>query len=181
MKERLPRIFWFAVAVGVILVGLYWQLVHTRLTADYRAVCTEVEAKRQKLQELELYLARHRDLTAYKREATAAKLLTDELLPDTLDESGFLLYLTEQAEVRQIEVSAVLPDRTDTDERGLTTLPVNLSLRLDYWQLTDFLAELENSPRFVTVRSMKANMVDGRLTCRLSLVIYAKPKSSKTM
>lgn len=181
MRERLPRIFWFAVAVGGILVGLYWYLVHIPLTADCRAVRAEVETKRQKLQILEKYLVRHRDLTAYKREAAVAKMMADELLPDNLDESRFLQYLIEQAEARQIEVLAVLPDRADTNDVGLTVLPVHLQLRLDYWQLTEFLAELDKAPRFVAVRGLKANMVDGSLTCRLSLAVFAKRKNGKTI
>ena len=174
MKEPLPKSCTVAVIIGFMLIVIYWCFVHAPLAEEYHAARAKAFTLKQDYAKFNRYLSRHPDLAAYKREADGAKLLADELVPDALNESGFLAYLSEETTKRQMEVLSVQAEQAITDGTGLTALPVHIRLRTDYWQLTDFLAALEKSTRFIGVQSMKITSSDERLECYLILTIYAR-------
>lgn len=159
---------------GTILWGGYWEFWHLPCQEAYLAAESQAYANRQKLTELEDYLARHPNLVEYRAEAERAKILSDELLPANMTESKFLRYLDNEADRQNIRLLSVLPDEMPRKGENFTALPVKITVELNYFELLDFLAELEAAPRFINVQKIKIVAAGDKLKCELTLVIYAQ-------
>jgi Tfp pilus assembly protein PilO len=153
------------VRLGVIAAGLIILYVvaidpYLSARAEARARIESAEAQLMRQQSLA------RSLPAYRQRLAAAQATwNQEVRPRLL--AGDLPAVSASdlsAEVRRIAAQSFLEVEREnvlasSDQDGLTSIPVQFSLRGDIYGLRDFLAALETSRTFLNLRELRVNSV----------------------
>jgi Tfp pilus assembly protein PilO len=148
--------------VAAALIVLYVVGIDPYLTAraEARAKIESAEAQLTRQQSLA------RSLPAYRQRLAAAQATwNQEVRPRLL--AGDLPAVSASdlsAEVRRIAAQSFLEVEREnvlasTDQDGLTSIPVQFSLRGDIYGLRDFLAALETSRTFLNLRELRVNSI----------------------
>ncbi len=148
------------VAAAMILLYVMALDPYLASRAETRAKIEETEAQLTRLRSLE------RSLPAYRQRLAAAQATWNtEVRPRLL--AGDLPAVAASAlsgEVRRIGAQSFLEVEREnvlasTDQDGLTSIPVQFSLRGDVYGLRDFLAALETSHTFLNLRELRVNSI----------------------
>ena len=149
---------WGGIAAGAIL--LYVLLVDPFLarTAESRELVEERESRLTRLDALERSLPVYRDRLA-KAEAVWETQVAPRLLPGNV---AAVAASALSREVRQIAAQSFLEVERENvlpadEEGGLTTVPVQFSMRGDVYGLRDFFASLQASRSFLNIREIRVN------------------------
>ena len=168
---------WFVVVVSLLvcLALLFggWQFLirDQRLSLDY-AQAQELELRRTFTIKKGMVV----NLTAYQAQMIQIKDMLAELvrqLPDSSEVPSLLIDITEAGGRRGLEFVVFDPQEQELGD-FYSTLPILMEVKGNYHQLANFISDLAQMPRIVTVGNLEiAADEDGGLTSSLVLQTYS--------
>ena len=168
---------WFVVVVSLLvcLALLYggWQFLirDQRLSLDYERA-QELELRRTFTIKKGMVV----NLPAYQAQMIQIKNMLAELvrqLPDSSEVPSLLIDITEAGGRRGLEFVVFDPQEQELGD-FYSTLPILMEVKGNYHQLANFISDLAQMPRIVTVGNLEiAADEDGGLTSSLVLQTYS--------
>ena len=168
---------WFVVVVSLLvcLALLYggWQFLirDQRLSLDYERA-QELELRRTFTIKKGMVV----NLPAYQAQMIQIKAMLAELvrqLPDTSEVPSLLIDITEAGGRRGLEFVVFDPQEQELGD-FYSTLPILMEVKGNYHQLANFISDLAQMPRIVTVGDLEITAdEDGGLTSSLVLQTYS--------
>ena len=168
---------WFVVVVSLLacLALLYggWQFLirDQRLSLDYERA-QELELRQTFTVKKGMVV----NLPAYQAQMIQIKEMLDELvrqLPDSSEVPSLLIDITEAGGRRWLEFVVFDPQEQELGD-FYSTLPILMEVKGNYHQLANFISDLAQMPRIVTVGDLEITAdEDGRLTSSLVLKTYS--------
>mgnify|MGYP001182513625 FL=1 len=168
---------WFVVVVSLLvcLALLYggWQFLirDQRLSLDY-AQAQELELRRTFTVKKGMVV----NLPAYQAQMIQIKNMLAELvrqLPDSSEVPSLLIDITEAGGRRGLEFVVFDPQEQELGD-FYSTLPILMEVKGNYHQLANFISDLAQMPRIVTVGDLEITAdEDGGLTSSLVLQTYS--------
>ena len=168
---------WFVVVVSLLvcLALLYggWQFLirDQRLSLDY-AQAQELELRRTFTIKKGMVV----NLPAYQAQMIQIKAMLAELvrqLPDSSEVPSLLIDITEAGGRRGLEFVVFDPQEQELGD-FYSTLPILMEVKGNYHQLANFISDLAQMPRIVTVGDLEITAdEDGGLTSSLVLQTYS--------
>ena len=168
---------WFVVVVSLLvcLAMLYggWQFLirDQRLSLDY-AQAQELELRRTFTVKKGMVV----NLPAYQAQMIQIKNMLAELvrqLPDSSEVPSLLIDITEAGGRRGLEFVVFDPQEQELGD-FYSTLPILMEVKGNYHQLANFISDLAQMPRIVTVGDLEITAdEDGGLTSSLVLQTYS--------
>ena len=168
---------WFVVVVSLLvcLALLFggWQFLirDQRLSLDY-AQAQELELRRTFTIKKGMVV----NLPAYQAQMIQIKNMLAELvrqLPDSSEVPSLLIDITEAGGRRGLEFVVFDPQEQELGD-FYSTLPILMEVKGNYHQLANFISDLAQMPRIVTVGNLEiAADEDGGLTSSLVLQTYS--------
>ena len=168
---------WFVVVVSLLacLALLYggWQFLirDQRLSLDYERA-QELELRQTFTVKKGMVV----NLPAYQAQMIQIKEMLDELvrqLPDSSEVPSLLIDITEAGGRRGLEFVVFDPQEQELGD-FYSTLPILMEVKGDYHQLANFISDLAQMPRIVTVGDLEITAdEDGGLTSSLVLKTYS--------
>jgi len=168
---------WFVVVVSLLvcLALLFggWQFLirDQRLSLDYERA-QELELRRTFTIKKGMVV----NLPAYQAQMIQIKAMLAELvrqLPDTSEVPSLLIDITEAGGRRGLEFVVFDPQEQELGD-FYSTLPILMEVKGNYHQLANFISDLAQMPRIVTVGDLEITAdEDGGLTSSLVLQTYS--------
>lgn len=168
---------WFVVVVSLLAcLGLLyggWQFLirDQRLSLDYERA-QELELRRIFTVKKGMVV----NLPAYQAQMIQIKEMLDELvrqLPDSSEVPSLLIDITEAGSRRGLEFVVFDPQEQELGD-FYSTLPILMEVKGNYHQLANFISDLAQMPRIVTVGDLEITAdEDGGLTSSLVLKTYS--------
>ena len=168
---------WFVVVVSLLvcLALLYggWQFLirDQRLSLDYERA-QELELRRTFTIKKGMVV----NLPAYQAQMIQIKAMLAELvrqLPDSSEVPSLLIDITEAGGRRGLEFVVFDPQEQELGD-FYSTLPILMEVKGNYHQLANFISDLAQMPRIVTVGDLEITAdEDGGLTSSLVLQTYS--------
>lgn len=168
---------WFVVVVSLLAcLGLLyggWQFLirDQRLSLDYERA-QELELRQTFTVKKGMVV----NLPAYQAQMIQIKEMLDELvrqLPDSSEVPSLLIDITEAGGRRGLEFVVFDPQEQELGD-FYSTLPILMEVKGNYHQLANFISDLAQMPRIVTVGDLEITAdEDGRLTSSLVLKTYS--------
>ena len=168
---------WFVVVVSLLacLALLYggWQFLirDQRLSLDYERA-QELELRQTFTVKKGMVV----NLPAYQAQMIQIKEMLAELvrqLPDSSEVPSLLIDITEAGGRRGLEFVVFDPQEQELGD-FYSTLPILMEVKGNYHQLANFISDLAQMPRIVTVGDLEINAdEDGGLTSSLVLKTYS--------
>ena len=168
---------WFVVVVSLLAcLGLLyggWQFLirDQRLSLDYERA-QELELRQTFTVKKGMVV----NLPAYQAQMIQIKEMLDELvrqLPDSSEVPSLLIDITEAGGRRGLEFVVFDPQEQELGD-FYSTLPILMEVKGDYHQLANFISDLAQMPRIVTVGDLEITAdEDGGLTSSLVLKTYS--------
>ena len=152
-------------ACVIIFVG-WWQFIYE--PARREIVSMELETRRLREVERELLelKARHENLTAFVEAKELELDAARNFLPATLAQDKFI-------DDHKVQLMAVDTDEVTAEEKFQAQV-INVKLEADYISLLNFIREILDGERLVSLERFSAQNAEGRiLSCELSFKIFA--------
>ena len=154
MKARLALI---GIGASIVLIGAWFFFLWKPASDDLDQAKEDRAAQETRAQELQVRLARLKNLEANADVLERDRALLAEAIPatDLLDQ--FILQVNERAARAGVSFVSVAPQQPNTGAAapgtaaGPTTIGLQIQVTGDYFQLLRFLEELRDGPRLVTV------------------------------
>ena len=152
-------------AAVIICVIIPWQ--EETMAHIQAASLTEATVK-----SLNDFRDKHGDMQSYEQKLASDVQTVDNALPENMNETQFMLELQKEISASGLRLSHfALLDKVTAN--GVSTLPIEMELWGNYWELLDFLESLSLSTRLVNVKKMSLKSDGDLLSCRLTIAIYA--------
>ena len=179
-----------------VLFGfLFWQFVHKY--AQQKIL--QLDLERQKLSQISTnilnYKNKYGDLDEYLQRIEERFQLSNQTLPEKINQGEFVDFLQRKALENQIKIISLTPSsiqpvyeqsKSDSDSErveniakdpkaNLIKLPIKLKIEGDYFALIKFLESMETSERLMNIEEVSiTSKGDGDwLTCNLNIIIFA--------
>ncbi len=156
----------------VMAVGLFWHTVHLSLCERSEELRTETEMHAMQSAEIVNFMNGHPDFPQYMEELGKQRERADRALPDSLEQGRFLGMLQQCALDHNILLQEIVPAEI-RQEKEWYYLPIHLKLTCNYFQLIDFLEQLNAAERFMALQDMEVRKKEDALSCELTLHVYA--------
>lgn len=172
-KEKVR--FLSALCLLIIISCLFYLLLYLPQLDKIAVQQERLVEKEESIRRAESFHEAHADTEEYERTMLANMQAADARLPDAMQQGDFLSMLQAAALKQGILLRGVVPGQEE-QKTGYKAKPVQLTIEGNYFQLLDFLQELESEARFVRLDSMVIDKAarDGRgLLCHLQISIYA--------
>lgn len=160
----------------LVVIYLFYTFIFVPQTAGIEQLTIQRQQEQQKVRQVEAFEAAHPNTEEYLKELDNKKLTADTMLPDDADMKSFLV----QAEAAsmggklpllRVKYGAIV------NQKGFREIPVDMAVSGDYFQTLNFIKNMEQSPRFNSIKKivMKLNkgMIDTEITS--SIFIYGIP------
>ena len=159
-------------ACAWILAAFYF-FPHEQWKEEAEQAYAEQAKEEQEIVGIENFMNAHRDMEEFSRETAMHQEMVLKALPEDMEQGAFLEFLQRLAIGHQIELLGVFPGKSSQEKDGVMVLPVQVKMNCSYFQLLDFLRELQEGERFLQVRNARIHSDGRRLTCQLDLAIFA--------
>ncbi len=172
-KKFLPAIIFL---LGIILSVGWYQFVYEPARREVLNMELETRRLREVEKEISELKARHEDLAAFVEEKELQLDEAREFLPPTLAQEKFIDELYRTAEFHNVKIISIRAGEIISAEE-LQSLVVNVSLETDYISLMNFIREILDGGRLVSLEKFSAEKSSGKnLSCNLNFKIFAAPK-----
>ena len=171
--------FWLSCAISSALAAGFLFAVHLPLREELALAREESAICGAEILEIENFMNENGDMKVYEAEALKKKELADRALPDMVNESALVAFINGCAASRNLSLLSAIPGRQAAD-RGISVIPIQIKLRCDYFQLMDFLGDIDGSGRYLEVGNLSVKGVDGELECKMDIIAYSMDGGSGT-
>ena len=159
-------------ACVIIFVG-WWQFIYEPARREILSMELETRRLREVERELLELKARHENLTAFVEAKELELDAARNFLPATLEQDKFIDELYTVADFHKVQLMAVDTDEVTAEEKFQAQV-INVKLEADYISLLNFIRELLDGERLVSLERFSAQNAEGRiLSCELSFKIFA--------
>lgn len=142
----------------------------------------ELETSRNKIDVIEAFIAKHPDIASYDTALDEQLRLVNKKIPEEPRMSELLKDLEEISKLSQIQLVSMQPSQESSEKKEkkrYQELKLNLKVRGTYFQLLDFLKNMEGMERFSAVQSITSHSTNGTLESDLSVVVYCYGNNQK--
>lgn len=159
-----------SVCALIVIVGF---LIHSLLLE--RRVWIEEQRLQitKQVETVEVFARTRTSRPNWEAETTAREKRILRTLPESLDQGAFLTAIQRKAVIAGLTIEKVTPGNQQ-NEGGLTTLPIALVCKGNYFQLVSFFRQIEERGRYVKIREVRIESAEaGMLRCHLEMQIFA--------
>ena len=169
-KKFLPPIIFFL----MIILSVGWlQFVYEPARREILNMELETRRLREVEREILNLKDRHEDFAAFVEENELQLDEAREFLPPTLAQEKFIDELYQTAELFDVKIISVRAGETISAE-NLQSQVVNITLQADYISLMNFIREILDGGRLVSLEKFSAEKSSGKiLSCEMSFKIFA--------
>ncbi len=153
----------------------FLHFIHDPILEETEGINAEKEELLREIIDIENFSNQHRDMKQFSAEVSKQQEKVDRALPDELTESRVIHLLQQHALKHHIRILSISPEQ-QKEESGLTVLPLQLKLDCSYFQLLDFLRDIQEADRFVRISRLEVHNQEGRLLFNLEASVYAMPE-----
>lgn len=175
-KQRLKLGLWLTALAAI--GGLFFFGLYEPQQQAIREQKILMETEKRELISIENFLNEHPDLAAYEAEMNKKEKVVGAMLPEDMQLSLFMLDIQKIAVQDHIVLNGMKPDKISRQDR-YAELPIKIDAAGNYFQLLDFLKDIESRPRFARVKKLQVHAAENLLHCKFLLVIYARSAPNK--
>ena len=170
MKSRTITV---SVLVAVVIIALWWVFVFSPARSEASKVAADVDTAKAESRTLETQNKQLEDLEAHAPQIEAERRPPAQRRPRGRATSpSFIQQANQIATASRREVGVGFADRTRPDRNARETIALTISVSGDYYQVLDYINQLEGMPRLVVVDQISltsATDVNGAATVTASL------------
>ena len=172
-KYPYERLFLLITFVGAVVAASVLFFAYFPATEEKARNEWEIQRLNAKISRINNFKNAHNDIEEYRRGLEENNARLKGMLPDDINQSEFMGFLHDTAQKCSVSIVAVTADMP-YEENDIMEFPMELTLRGDYFALTDFFAALDDSPRFVRQNDLSIKSYGRReLEAKISLTIYS--------
>jgi Tfp pilus assembly protein PilO len=162
----------YFVVVMFACIMLYFGTIRS-LSIDREALSSKMSLANTQLAELQTFVAQNQDYDALLKIQNLKLEQTKKKLPDRVSVPDLVGAYSKLADANGITLMALTP-KNYTKVGIAFGLPLEMKLLGDYFNLINFLQQVENDDRFVNLQSTKFSVQkDGKLELTANFVVYA--------
>lgn len=156
-------------------IYLFYTFVFVPQSAQIEQLSQQCQQEQQKIKTIEAFEAAHPNIEGYITELDNKKVTADSMLPDDADMKGFLIQ-AESAARGKVPLLRVKYGQI-AKANGYREIPVEMAVRGDYFQTLSFIKNMEESPRFNSIKNVVMKLNKGTIdtTITSSIFIYGIP------
>lgn len=166
----------------VILNWLFYFGIYAPQQMQLTELAEELQANQSKISVIEAFIAKHPDIAAYDAELDGQWRAVSKSLPEEPAISEVLGDLEKIAQESKMQLVSMQPSQEAADkkeQKRYQEMVLKLKVKGTYFQLLDFLKNMEGMERFVTVQSITSRSTNGVLESDLSVVVYCYGNKQK--
>lgn len=164
-KELVISLVTIAVAFGFYYFAIRPQQGHLAVLKERQWV------EQQHVEAINQFVRSNPDTEKVLREVAAKLNRINQMLPDAADVGGLLLQLERAGLQSHIQLLQIVPGSA-VKKGELLEIPLEITIRGDYFQILDFLQRLENDARFVKITNINIYVNEQQLEGKLGLAAY---------
>ncbi len=165
-------LFLLVCIICALIIVVFFSFIHEPLLQETAELNAEKELLIRQIIDIENFSNKHQDIRKYSAEVSRQQETADRALPDVLMESQVIQLLQQHAIKHHIQILSISP-RQRKEETGLTVLPLQLKLDSNYFQLLDFLRDIQETGRFIKISHLEVHNQEDRLLFTLEASVYA--------
>ncbi|VBB06869.1 translation elongation factor ef1b/ribosomal protein s6 [Lucifera butyrica] len=178
-----------AAAGLVLLAGLFIAGVVVPQERTIQRLKGQYQAERGRVEVVEAFAQAHPDPDRYLADVDKQIALTDNMLPDNVEVSGFMAQVEKSSRDSGSQLVEVKPGQAAA-KSGYQEIPIEITVRGHYFAIMNFMVKLQDGPRFSIVKNIDMHVQSGKnasssspeLEGNLAVTIYsygnAKPKAN---
>ena len=167
------RYLLLAAAICLLLIVIYIFLLRAPLHgAAASAEARAQVAAAQVLKVTNFHNAHISDEKKYEQDLQQRQERANQALPDDIEQGRIVGYLQSKALASQLELCELTPGELRVQD-GLRVLPLKLKLRGNYFQLLDFLEQLQNGERYTIIQNPQVKSKNECLECILEIDAFS--------
>ncbi|MBN1436291.1 MAG: type 4a pilus biogenesis protein PilO [Sedimentisphaerales bacterium] len=174
MKLEFKPILFLVLVIGLPLASYFW--VFRPANVKYDATVADIEAKEQRLQNLQQAMCYLDDLDAEVNDLGEAVLFFEDKIPAEHEIHNILTQIARIASRHRMETRLFETD-TPQPSTQYSALPIRMEILSDFDSYYAFLTELEQLPRITRIKQMELRTTDqdGIINAKLTLNIFYQP------
>jgi type IV pilus assembly protein PilO len=166
------KIFLLIVCSLALLYMLFFDFVYCAQQEEIKLRYSRLQEQQAKILRVKDFMGGHPDMVLYKEELESQLSRASAKIPDSMAQGEFLSLLQNKALEENIVLSGIVPGKTQ-DHGDFFSLPVEVAIQCNYFQLIAFLQSLEKSERFFFIDNVIVHSTGESMECKLHLEIYA--------
>jgi type IV pilus assembly protein PilO len=167
--------------VGLVaVIYLFYTFIFVPQSSQIEQLSVQCKQEQQKVKQVEAFQNEHSDMDQYLRELDKEKKTVDAQLPDDADMQGFLVQGETAARDGKLPLLSVKYEKVE-NKKGYREIPVGMQVQGDYFQTLNFIKNMENSPRFNSIKKIVMTMEKGSIKTEISssIFVYGIPAAEK--
>lgn len=152
----------------ILLFYFLWLVPQTQRIGD---LSNQVGFEKQRNGQIESFALAHPNSDEYLLEVDQKVFTVNQLLPNELDVSDFLVQLNQTAITSGVRLVQIKPAQP-VNKSGYREIPVEILIRGSYFQTLNFLTKFDNVPRFAMINNISTQSRQNILESKLSVSIY---------
>lgn len=167
-------------AIALLLCAAVFVLIIRPLQNDRATIATQILQANTRLAKLQTFASQNQDYDSLLKIQKLKLEQAKKKLPDTVALPELIAEFTKLSDANGISLTSIVPLQS-VKVGTAYGLPVNMTLSGDFFRMVNFLQQVENGDRFVTLQGTKFTVEqDGNLEMTANFLFYAtKPLGGK--
>lgn len=158
--------------VGLVAaIYLFYTFIFVPQSAQIEQLSTQCQQEQQKVSLIEAFQKAHPDMDQFLKQLDQEKIMADTKLPDDTDMRGFLVQGETAAKEANLPLLSVKYEKV-VNQKGYREIPVNMKITGDYFKTLNFIKNMEQSPRFNSIKKIVMKMDKSSMTTEVSSSIF---------
>lgn len=166
----------------ILLNLLFYFGIYAPQQMQMTELAEELQTNQSKISVIEAFIAKHPDIAAYDAALDEQWRIVSKSFPEEPAISEVLGALEKISQESQMQLVAMQPSQEAADQKEpkrYQEIVLKLKVKGTYFQLLDFLKNMESMERFATVQSITSRSTNGVLESELSVVVYCYGNKQK--
>lgn len=170
-------------SLSIAVIGwCFYLMMFLPQQQEQAVLAAKCNVERQRIQVIETYLLAHPNAEEYATELTTNQEYLGRTLPNNGEIRTFLLQLEQSAQESNVQLAHVKP-APPVSKNGYSELPLDITIKGDFFQTLNYLKRLENGARLATISKLSITVQNNVLESKMIVTIYsysaASPQNSK--
>lgn len=164
--------------IGLCIIGalitfiLFYLVVLAPQKNRIAQLQNELQVERARIDTIENFVIAHPNSDKYLNELDQKIFQIDKMMPNQPELSEFLSLLDHTMQSSGVQLAQIKP-AIAINKNGYIEIPVDILIKGNYYQTLNFLTQLEDLPRFVTVTNIATQSKQRTLETKISAIIYS--------
>jgi len=160
--------------ITCLIVGIwlfYFSLIVPQ-QEQITVLAAQAQVAGQRVRIIETFALAYPDADKYLTEVDKKFAQANRMLPDNLDIREFLLQMEGAAKAGGVQLVLLQPGQS-ANKNGYREIPIEITIKGNFFQMASFLKRLEDSARFCNVVRLSLQSQPGGLESKLAVLIYS--------